>query len=209
LSLRCAPKSSPTRTWQIADAPASLSLSDTTWGVTFRNASEKPFTAFFTSLGDWKDSADPRIAYFSGTAVYEASFCWAKPRANARVWLDLGDVRNIAAVALNGRDLGVLWKKPFRADLTEALRAGENRLEIRVANDWFNRFIGDERYPDDTGANAKGEIIAWPEWVLKGTKRPEAQRQTLVSRKQAGKDTPLHASGLLGPVTVIEALTAK
>jgi predicted Fe-S protein YdhL (DUF1289 family) len=53
--------------------------------------------------------------------------------------------------------------------------------------------------------------LGWPrpEWVLKGTKRPEAQRQTLVSRKQAGKDTPLHASGLLGPVTVIEALTAK
>ena len=78
-----------------------------------------------------------------------------------------------------------------------------------MANDWFNRLIGDEQFSDDTGANAKGELASWPEWVLKGAQRPEKQRVTLTSRKQAGKDTPLHSSGLLGPVTVFEEISVK
>ena len=78
-----------------------------------------------------------------------------------------------------------------------------------MANDWFNRFIGDEQLPDDTGANAKGEITSWPDWVLKGSKRPEPQRVTLTSRKQVTKDTPLHASGWLGPASVFEELRVK
>jgi len=197
------------RTWQIADKPFSLSLDNSTWAVTFRQSADNVYTRFFNTLQDWKDSADPQVKYFSGTAVYAGHFCWATPRPDARVFLDLGEVRNIAAVTLNGRDLGVIWKKPFRVDLTDALRCGENALEIRVANDWFNRFIGDEQLPDDTGANAKGEITSWPDWVLKGSKRPEPQRVTLTSRKQVTKDTPLHASGWLGPASVFEELRVK
>ncbi len=197
------------RTWQIAGEPASLSLDQTTWTVTFRQATDNVYTRFFSALHDWKSDADPLVKYFSGTAVYAGHFSWAAPRADARVFLDLGDVRNIAAVTLNGRDLGILWKKPFRADLTGVLRTGDNLLEVRVANEWFNRFIGDEQLPDDTGANAKGEIATWPDWVLKGGKRPESQRVTLVSRKQVTKDTPLHASGLIGPVSVYEVIQAR
>ena len=193
-----------TRAWAVAEAPQRLALDRAAWSVSFRQAPAPAFSATFDGLSDWKDSADPRIKYYSGTAVYAARFAWAKPRPGARVWLDLGEVRNIAAAALNGKDLGVLWKKPFLADVTDAIRAGDNQLEVRVTNDWFNRLIGDERYPDDTGANAKGEILAWPEWVLKGAPRPEPGRMTLISRKQAGKDAPLHASGLLGPVTLFE-----
>ena len=197
------------RAWQIANEPSSLSLDHTTWTVTFRQATDNVYTRVFSALHDWKDDADPLVKYFSGTAVYAGHFCWAAPRADARVFIDLGDVRNIAAVTLNGRDLGVVWKKPFRADLTGALRSGDNLLEIRVANEWFNRFIGDEQFPDDTGANAKGEIATWPDWVLKGGKRPESQRVTIVSRKQVTKDTPLHSSGLLGPVSVYEVIQAR
>lgn len=193
-----------TRTWQLAEAPARLPLEATTWTITFKPAAGESFTTFSQGLQDWKDSADPRVKYFSGTAVYEARFCWGAPRPDKRVWLDLGDVRNIASLALNGRALGTLWKKPFRVDVTEALRPGENALEIRVANDWFNRFIGDEQHPDDTGANDKGVLAVWPDWVKTGAPRPEAQRQTLVNRKQVKKDTPLHASGLLGPVGLSE-----
>jgi len=194
------------RTWQVNDAPRRLALGDATWAVTFRPPGGTPFTREFRSLGDWKDSADPRVKYFSGTACYESRFAWPQPRPDARVYLDLGDVRQIAAVTLNGRGLGVSWKKPFRVDVTDALREGDNTLALRVANDWFNRFIGDEQSPDDTGANAKGDIEVWPGWFLKGGRRPEAGRATLVNRKQVKKDTPLHASGLLGPVTVFETL---
>ncbi len=193
------------RAWSVAEKPASLSLDHTIWNVTFRQrAGEAPHTLFLNALPDWKDASDPYVKYFSGTAVYSGLFCWALPRPDVRVWLDLGEVRQIAAVTVNGKDLGVLWKKPFRVDVTDALRSGENALEVRVANDWFNRLIGDEQLADDTGANAKGEITAWPAWVLSGEKRPEPRRVTLVSRKQVAKDTPLHASGLLGPVTLFE-----
>jgi hypothetical protein len=197
------------RTWQIAGQPIRLPLDNTAWSVTFRQTADTVFALPFGTLQDWKDHADPRVKYFSGTAVYAGRFRWDAPRSDARVFLDLGDVKNIAAVTLNGRDLGILWKKPFRADLTNALKAGDNLLEIRVANDWFNRFIGDEQFADDTGANAHGAVDTWPDWMLKGTPRPEPQRVTFTTHKQVTKDTPLHASGLLGPVTVFEEVSAQ
>jgi hypothetical protein len=193
--------------WTIAGAPRVQPLAGP-WDVTFRQGSAPLFRIAFNELADWKSSADARVRYFSGTAVYETRFSWTAPAAGTRVWLDLGDVRNIAAVALNGRDVGVLWCKPFRADLTDALRAGENRLDVRVANDWLNRLTGDEQFPDDSGANAKGELAAWPDWVAKGQPRPEPRRVTLISRKQTGKDAPLRSSGLLGPVTVFDESSA-
>ena len=198
------------RTWQVSDKPSSLSLDNTLWTVAFtQGAGEQKHTLLFDRLSDWKESKDPYVKYFSGTAVYTGRFCWSLPRPDARVFLDLGDVRQIASVDVNGKAFGVIWKKPFRIDITEALRSGENALTVCVANDWFNRFIGDEQFADDTGANAKGEIMAWPAWVLKGEKRPEPKRATLVSRKQVTKDTPLHTSGLLGPVTVFEEFRIK
>ena len=198
------------RTWQVTDQPFSLSLDRTAWAVTFQQSSGgEPRTLSFDALTDWKDAADPYVKYFSGTAAYAGRFCWGRPRPDARVYLDLGEVRNIASAAVNGKSLGVIWKKPFRIDITDALQEGENTLELRVANDWFNRFIGDEQVADDTGANAKGEILAWPAWVLKGEKRPEPKRATLVTRKQVTKDTPLHSSGLLGPVTVFEEFRVR
>jgi hypothetical protein len=196
------------RTWHVAESPLSLSLDCTIWNTTFRQGTET-FTVMFNALQDWKDSEDTRVKYFSGTALYAGRFTWAKPRPTTRVWLDLGEVRNIAAVTLNGHDLGTLWKKPFRVDLTDALLSGDNLLELRVANNWFNRLIGDEQFADDTGANAKGEIAVWPEWVLRGKPRPESKRVTVTSRKQTAKDAPLHASGLLGPISIFEVLIVQ
>ena len=198
-----------TRTWTLPDAPQRISLENAAWSATFRQPPAEAFSVAFNGLSDWKDSTDARVKYFSGTAAYAVRFSWLRKNPGARVWLDLGEVRNISAVTLNGVNLGVLWKKPFRADVTAALLEGDNRLEVRVANDWFNRLIGDEQVADDTGANAKGELAAWPDWVLKGSPRPEPRRMTLISRKQAVKETPLHPSGLLGPVTLFEALTAR
>jgi hypothetical protein len=63
----------------------------------------------------------------------------------ARVWLDLGDVKNLAEVVVNGRSLGIAWKKPFRVDVTDALKPGANSVEIRVTNLWVNRLIGDQQ----------------------------------------------------------------
>jgi hypothetical protein len=61
----------------------------------------------------------------------------------AQIWLDLGDVKNLAEVRVNGKPLGVVWKKPFRVEVTNALKGGENKVEIKVINLWVNRLIGD------------------------------------------------------------------
>ncbi|MDD4101840.1 MAG: hypothetical protein PHU80_04320, partial [Kiritimatiellae bacterium] len=195
-----------TRFWNLTDTPQCRILDKTAWQVTFRPPAGAEFTVTFQMLQDWKDSADPRVKYFSGTAVYAGHFDWPKPRTSSHLWLDLGEVHNIAAVRLNGVELGTVWTKPYRVDITDALKAGANLLEIRIANNWLNRLIGDEQYPDDTVSDKGGYLESWPEWVFANTPRPEARRSTLASRKQAKKDDPLHSSGLLGPITIKEKI---
>ena len=115
--------------------------------------------------------------------------------------LDLGAVREIAEVRLNGRDLGVLWKPPFRVDITKAARAGRNLLEVRVTNLWPNRLIGDEQLPADCDYRPGGPILAWPSWLLEGTPRPSG-RIAFTTWQHWTRESPLIESGLLGPVTV-------
>jgi beta-galactosidase/beta-glucuronidase len=120
------------------------------------------------------------VKYFSGTATYsktiQAPADWFK--AGAKLWLDLGDVKNLAEITINGRPLGILWKTPFRMDVTSALKAGANTLEIKVANLWVNRLIGDEQ----PGATKK-------------------YTYTAVEFYRA--DSPLLPSGLIGPVRIV------
>ena len=112
----------------------------------------------------------------------------------------------MAAVRVNGKDAGVLWKPPFTVEVTKFLKAGRNKLEVKVTNLWPNRLIGDEQYPDDCTADGSwktGPIPAWPEWLLKHQPRPEPHRVTFTTWKYYTKDSPLLPSGLLGPVRLI------
>ena len=148
------------------------------------------------------------MKYFSGTACYKKTFElpteWLQ--AGLPMMLDLGAVKNLAEVSLNGHDLGILWKPPWRVDISGAARAGENRLEIKVTNLWCNRLIGDERLPDDIewargGFWAHAGPEAWPAWLLNGQPRPSG-RKTFTTWHYFNKSSPLLESGLLGPVTV-------
>jgi hypothetical protein len=113
----------------------------------------------------------------------------------------LGDVQVIAEVTLNGHDLGILWKPPYRVLITTALERGRNDLEIRVTNLWPDRLIGDEQFPD--GAQWSDMYLqAWPQWFLQGRPRPEPRRKTFAVVKHYDKSSPLLTSGLLGPVTL-------
>jgi len=114
------------------------------------------------------------------------------------VYLDLGRVQVIAEVKLNGRDLGILWKPPFRADLTVAAKAGANDLEVRVVNLWPNRLIGDDHLPEDTEWNGNN-LRRYPQWLLDGKPSPTG-RLTFTTWKHWRKDDALLESGLLGPV---------
>jgi len=149
------------------------------WVVKFDPKWGGPESVVFESLVDWTTRPEEGVKYYSGTAVYTARLSMPDvgPAAGRRLYLDLGDVRVMARVKLNGRDLGVVWKAPFRVDVTEAARPGENTLEVQVANLWPNRMIGDQRLPPD-------KRYAWSTW------------------NPFTKDSPLVSSGLLGPVTL-------
>jgi hypothetical protein len=131
-------------------------------------------------LASWSENRDSGIKYFSGTATYSNTI--DVPRSalapGAHIWLDLGDVRELADVQVNGSDLGLLWKAPFRVDITRALAPGGNRLAVKVTNLWVNRLIGD-RQP--------------------GTEKKFASTDFTPYKA----DSPLLPSGLLGPVRLL------
>ena len=133
------------------------------------------------------------IKYFSGTARYEKNFIYdmhASEFPEARVYLDLGDLSHIAEVWLNDKSLGITWAKPYRFDVTDALKPGINTLKIEVANTWSNRLTGDAV----TGANfTKTHVEAT---VIKG----------IPKLRVPWKDAPLIPSGIFGPVTLTTVL---
>ncbi|HRI21923.1 MAG TPA: glycosyl hydrolase, partial [Panacibacter sp.] len=115
------------------------------WNVSFQKDRGAPASATFDKLVSYTDNADAGIKYFSGTGTYTktitASADWFTK--DAEFWLNLGDVKNIAEVTVNGKAMGILWKKPFRVNVTSALKPGTNKVEIKVTNLWVNRLIGD------------------------------------------------------------------
>jgi hypothetical protein len=155
------------------------------WNVSFQPDRGAPADVSFAQLTSWSDNSDTGIRFFSGTATYSKTIKLpASAFAHgAHIWLDLGDVRDIADVRANGRDLGVLWKTPFRIDVTGAVRPGGNRLTIQVTNLWVNRLIGDQQ----PGVSKK---------------------YTFTDFTAYRADSPLLPSGLLGPVRLL-AVTAQ
>jgi hypothetical protein len=128
--------------------------------------------------------------------------------AGWRVYLDLGRVAVIARASINGRDLGILWNAPFRVDATDALRAGDNLLEVQVTNLPVNRLIGDEQLPEDAERNSDGLLQSWPQWLLDRKPSPVGRR-TFATYRIWKKDSPLQESGLLGPATLITTQQVK
>ena len=187
------------------------------WRVTFvqrvTNGEPETKTVTFDRLFDWATSADPFVRYFSGTATYEAELPSApalRRDPQARVRLDLGDVKNFAEVTVNGRGYPVLWKPPFALDITDALRTdgAANHLTVRVTNYWVNRLVGDEELPPDceyepdAQPRAKdwpGQAVACvPAWVLEGRRSPSG-RYTFSTWRHFRKGDALLPGGLLGP----------
>lgn len=113
------------------------------WWMTFDLGSEGVRTVRAEALFDWSRSEEPRLRYYSGTVACRTTFRW-KGRIPSRVLLDLGEVHDVAAVTLNGRNCGTAWTAPYEVDITEALRKGENSLVIEVSNTWANALLGAE-----------------------------------------------------------------
>ncbi len=179
------------------------------WEASFDTVWGGPATATFVTLEDWSKRPERGIKYYSGTATYHKAF--DLPPADApihpggkrnrtRMWLDVGEVQNLASVRLNGHDLGVLWCAPWRVEVTGILKSRGNKLEIRVANLWRNRLIGDELQPQDCEYGKGGNLVRWPEWLLHNEPRPASGRYSFATWRHFSKDSPLLPSGLLGPV---------
>ncbi|CAN7340515.1 glycosyl hydrolase [Phenylobacterium sp. LjRoot225] len=162
----------PARTW------TSVGKVDGPWTVAFQPGRAAPASARFDRLQSLTESADPGIKYFSGVAAYRQTFIAPRGlRPGAPVMLDLGQVADIAQVLVNGKEVGYAWKAPYRVEVTSAIRPGKNTLEVRVADRWVNRLIGDAQ--------------------------PGAKPITYTTMKAYKPDAQLRPSGLLGPVTLL------
>jgi hypothetical protein len=156
-----------------------------------------PASITFDRLTPWNEHPLPAIKFFSGTATYRKSFSLTKEQAAGLVRLQLGEVKYIAQVRVNGKPLGIVWTAPWAADLTGAVRAGENQLEIEVTNLWPNRLIGDAALPKSqrvTKTNAERD--------------PAAKGRIPHLRGYLPTD-PLLPSGLLGPVVIEFGVTRE
>jgi len=149
------------------------------WDVSFDPKWGGPAQIRFDALTDWTQHADKGIKFYSGTAIYRKTFTLsALPDRGGQLMLDLGEVREVAEVRVNGRDLGVVWAKPARVNINSAVKVGVNELEVTVVNLWPNRLIGDAALPAE-------------------------KRFTETNMRKFVSTSPLLPSGLLGPVRVL------
>ena len=159
--------------------PQKLATLNKPWQVTFDKAMGGPETPVtFNTLSDWSKNSDPAIKTYSGTAVYKTTFNIDNIDKAQKYRLDLGKVKVIAKVKVNGVDVGAAWTAPWSVDISHALKVGENQLEIMVVNTWINKMVSD-------------------------LSLPENERSTWVSTPMFTKNTPLDSSGLMGPVTLL------
>ena len=159
--------------------PSPVTLSGP-WDVSFHSGRGAPRRIAFDQLTDLRKRSEESIRHFSGRTTYRRSFelpgSWVA-NAGLRHVLHLGEVRDLAMVRLNGKDLGTLWLPPWRVDITSAIQAGTNTLEVDVVNVWNNRLAGDAALPAD-------------------------QRRTFLLSPTVKAQSPLLPAGLIGPVTV-------
>ncbi len=160
----------------VDDVPAPRSISSS-WKVSFPAGYGAPDQITLAELKSLSEHSDPGVKHFSGTATYSCSFTSPPVHPGERVFLDLGDVANLADVSVNGKQLGVVWQPPFAIEITDALQTGENALTIDVTNTWQNRLIGDAALPAE-------ERTTW----------------TWFQDKWFDPNTSLEPAGLLGPV---------
>jgi hypothetical protein len=130
------------------------------------------------SLAPLNENIDPGIKYFSGVATYRTTFQMAGGAVSGPLVLDLGKVGDIAEVVVNGKSVGAPWKAPFQVDVSNAVRPGSNTLEVRVADLWVNRLIGDQQ--------------------------PGANKITFTTVSTYKPDAPLRPAGLIGPVEILQ-----
>ncbi|MCX7872428.1 MAG: glycosyl hydrolase, partial [Verrucomicrobiae bacterium] len=148
------------------------------WDVVFDKKYVTNEKVVFDKLISWTQHEQPDIKYYSGAATYVKEFSVPHVDKNKKVYLDIGSLRELAEVKLNGKTAGILWAPPFRVEITSCLKPETNKLEITVVNFWPNRIIGDLNFTEE-------------------------KRVTKTNIRKFTKNTPLMESGLFGTVKVL------
>ncbi len=144
------------------------------WNVAFDPKWGGPAAISFAALADWTKRPEEGVKFYSGTATYSKSF---EMKSGGNLTLDLGNVRDLATVTLNGQNLGTLWTPPWKVDISKAAKPGTNELKIQVTNPWNNRLVRDASLPQE-------------------------ERLTWLSLQTVKPKSPLRPAGLLGPVKI-------
>lgn len=187
------------------------------WTISFPDGWGAPPQIDIDRLMSWTESGIAGVRYFSGTATYRQEVYIPRRFFRGRGYtytLDLGEVRNLARVKINGEYVSeIIWTAPFTVDVGQWLKPGRNVIEIDVTNLWPNRMIGDEQEPDDTeweepSRRSDNKVLnvfmkEIPDWLKYNQPRPSKGRYTISSFKYFGAEHPLFPSGLLGPEIVI------
>ena len=171
---------------EVAPLPEPIAITGP-WEVAFDPKWGGPEKVTFETLEDWSKRPEAGIKHYSGRATYRKTFELSAAqvgRAGSQLTLDLGDVRNLATVRVNGRELATLWLAPWQVDITAAVKPGRNTLEIDLVNTWNNRLVGDAGLPAD-------------------------QRRTFLTAQTVGRNAALLPAGLLGPVTLRASQTVE
>ncbi len=187
-------------TFAVADGPAAMTLNGA-WQVEFPEGWGAPRETTFSKLHSWTESKDEGIRFFSGIATYRQSFEVPQSLAEQeRLFLELGDLAEIAEVSLNGKRLGLVWLPPYRIEITDSIQAGSNQLEVRIANLWANRLNGDSLLPDSarfTRSNLD-RMQTDPTSDSSYGRIPNGE-----TRPEYSEIPPLMKSGLFGPVRIV------
>lgn len=158
--------------------PIAVTKVEGPWTVTFEADKRGPLNpVILNELTDWTKHSDEAVKYFSGKAIYTTTLQIVRLNPNEHLYLNLGQVGVMAKVKVNDIDVGGVWTAPWQVDISKAAKAGKNKIEVEVANNWMNRLIGDSRLP-------------------------ASERKTWTNESNYGPDSSLQPSGLIGPVVL-------
>ena len=168
-------KNSEGKNWSTFKLVKNISES---WNLKFDESYGGPKQSIsMEKLTDWTSSPDSNMKYYSGTAVYAKIIQLKKKELKQNLYLNVGEIHDLASVKINGKELGVIWTQPHRINISSAIKKGKNLIEIALTNTWHNRLMGDHALPQD-------------------------KRITQTTAPYRLEGNPLLPAGLLGPVTI-------
>jgi hypothetical protein len=177
-------KGEPTEVTVPAITEQSQPPADSGWEVTFSPPRGTPTSLSLATLTDLSQRSETNVRYYSGTVIYKSTLTTnldPQTLGDARIFLDLGLAHDIAEVKVNGVDVGIAWRAPYRVDVTDVLRSGANAVEVHVTNSWTNRIVGDLQpgVTETYSTRYNGQTFG------------------------VNRTTPLSPSGLVGPITLV------